>query len=100
MHFDKGESQLREMVILDPQWLTNLMSSIITFKHRFVKDGILNVSDLVHIWRPPEYPNELHGTYFIDQQSKMSKEQKNGKKERRKGREKGKGKEKNQKTSN
>lgn len=48
------------MVILDPQWLTNLMSSIITFKHRFVKDGMLNMGDLIHIWKPPEFPFELH----------------------------------------
>jgi hypothetical protein len=48
------------MVILDPQYLTKFMSSIITTKHNFAKDGILHHIHLKQIWKPPSYPEYLH----------------------------------------
>ncbi len=36
VYFDKGENKLRDIVILDPQWLTNLMGTIVTFRHRYM----------------------------------------------------------------
>lgn len=38
------------------------MASVITEKHRWVREGILRVSDLDQIWRAPEIPSELHAT--------------------------------------
>ena len=39
------------LVITDPQWLATMFSSLITFSHNWVKDGIVVQSDLGHIWR-------------------------------------------------
>ncbi len=41
---------LNDLVILEPQFITDLLSTIITTKHRFVKDGILIHRDLDQIW--------------------------------------------------
>ncbi|EGG17328.1 pleckstrin domain-containing protein [Cavenderia fasciculata] len=49
------EPLLDHYVFLDPQWLTNVFSSIITTKHKFIKDGILNRLDLLQIWKPPNF---------------------------------------------
>lgn len=49
------------LVVLDPQWLTKMMSQIITTKKSFVKNGVLEHKDLGFIWKAPEYPSSLHG---------------------------------------
>jgi hypothetical protein len=53
------------VVILDPQWLTNVMATIITTKHNYLGregyEGILQHSVLPFIWRPPTFPDDLHG---------------------------------------
>lgn len=51
---------LRNYVILDPQWMTNTLSTVITHKHGWVKNGILQRSNLVHIWKPPEFPTAVY----------------------------------------
>jgi serine/threonine protein kinase/Leucine-rich repeat (LRR) protein len=53
-------STLRQLVILSPQWLANLFRCIITLKRNFVRDGVLDHADLVHIWKEPAYPRSLH----------------------------------------
>jgi hypothetical protein len=82
VYFDDKDSSLKDLVILEPQFLTELLSSIITTKHVFVRDGILNhkvrnekrvvrsalhnifFQDLVHIWREPKFPRELHASFL------------------------------------
>ncbi|KAF2071594.1 hypothetical protein CYY_007084 [Polysphondylium violaceum] len=59
VYFPK-EPGLKQFVILDPQWITTMLSSIITTKHSYAKDGILMHKSLKQIWRPPQYPNHLH----------------------------------------
>jgi len=54
MHFDDKTAGLRDLVILDPLWIANLLSSIITLKHSYGKDGIIMASSLPLIWK--EYP--------------------------------------------
>eukprot|EP01132_Coremiostelium_polycephalum_P001332 gene1332-1678_t len=49
------ETHLDNYVFLDPQWLTNVFSSIITTKHKFIKDGVLKRGDLYQIWKPPMF---------------------------------------------
>ncbi|KAH3743129.1 serine/threonineprotein kinase [Pelomyxa schiedti] len=51
---------LRELVIVDPTWLPKVMATVITEKHKWHKDGILKVSNLDQIWRPPDFPPHLH----------------------------------------
>lgn len=55
---DKNGSDLSRWIFLDPQFLTNVMSDVITLKHRFVKEGKLFKSDLKNIWS--SYPHKIH----------------------------------------
>eukprot|EP00026_Physarum_polycephalum_P000314 Phypoly_transcript_00314.p1 GENE.Phypoly_transcript_00314~~Phypoly_transcript_00314.p1 ORF type:complete len:1738 (-),score=158.13 Phypoly_transcript_00314:23-5236(-) len=58
VHF--ADEQLKNLVVINPQFLVDVMATIFTTKHAFVKNGILNHSDLTHIWREPRFPNALH----------------------------------------
>jgi hypothetical protein len=52
-----NQSSLRDLVILDPQWLSNVMASIISFKSNW-KNGVLHHPNLPIIWK--NYPESLH----------------------------------------
>ena len=62
IHFGDDE-KLRDIIILEPQWLTRVMCTVITTKHRLVKQGLLDHTFLPFIWRPPQFPPHLH--HFI-----------------------------------
>ena len=51
---------LNEVVILEPQWLTEVMSTVITMKKNWVDNGVLLHRNLVHLWKAPNYPVEIH----------------------------------------
>ena len=63
-YFDDSFTRLSDLVVLDPQFLTNVMASVITLKHRFGQDtrweGMLQSQDLPHIWK--DYPKEIRST--------------------------------------
>ncbi|KAL6046584.1 Myotubularin-like phosphatase domain [Balamuthia mandrillaris] len=60
VHFTE-DAKLRDILILNPQWLTKVMSSIITTRHTYAsKSGILSHNALQHIWRPPDFPPQVH----------------------------------------
>jgi hypothetical protein len=52
-----NQSSLKDLVILDPQWLSNVMASIISFKSNW-KNGVLHHANLPIIWK--NYPESLH----------------------------------------
>ncbi len=76
MHCQEGgETGTDSMVILDPNWLTRLMATLITSKPNFVKyvyfvsiakylrkrrEGILHTRNLDLVWRPPDFPRYVH----------------------------------------
>lgn len=60
--FNDSKFGLDNLIILDPQWLTRLMSTLITTKPNFVKNGVLLSTNLTQIWKPPEFPESLHMT--------------------------------------
>jgi serine/threonine protein kinase len=60
MYFNFAKSGLNNVVILDPQWLANVMSSLISFKHMWVKAGILSPEAFPQVWK--EYPPHLYDT--------------------------------------
>jgi len=60
VHFHEPPA-LADLVILDPQWLTHLMSTLVTTKQNFVKQGILHSNDFGQIWKAPEFPEYTHG---------------------------------------
>lgn len=56
---------MKDLVIINPQFITDLLSSIITTKHTFVKDGLLTHRSLEHIWRDPvAFPPALHAPFL------------------------------------
>ncbi len=67
-------------MILDPQWLMDVLSTVVSTKHNYCRyphlscyhlfffqlillhrTGVLPHSALPHIWRAPAFPRELHG---------------------------------------
>lgn len=60
MHNENTISELADFVFLDPQWLTNVMSSVVTLRHNLVKLGQLRHCDLTLIWKPPMFPPSIH----------------------------------------
>lgn len=58
--FWEGNQRARQaggIVILNPQWLANVMASIVTFSHTWVKNGILLHSDLAQVWKDKYAPD-------------------------------------------
>ena len=51
---ESGAHALDELVVLQPQWLANVLSSVITFQHNFIKQGILDELALQQILK--QYP--------------------------------------------
>eukprot|EP00029_Vermamoeba_vermiformis_P006458 TRINITY_DN2538_c0_g2_i1.p1 TRINITY_DN2538_c0_g2~~TRINITY_DN2538_c0_g2_i1.p1 ORF type:complete len:1060 (+),score=232.58 TRINITY_DN2538_c0_g2_i1:295-3474(+) len=60
VYFNDQKSGLDQMVILDSQWLTQVFSTIVSMKNQYAKDGKMKPSALVHMWKPPKYPESLH----------------------------------------
>lgn len=59
IYFDDPSLGVQDLVIIDSQFLTNVMATIITTKTS-IKDGMLPHSLIPMIWRPPEFPPEIH----------------------------------------
>ena len=49
IYFNDTYGNLNDLVILNPQFLANLMSTLITFRHSWVKEGKLAISDLPQV---------------------------------------------------
>ena len=60
VYFDDPKGGLDDLVILDSQFLTQIMATIITTKQNYVKNGVINFNDLRHIWKPPVFPVSIH----------------------------------------
>jgi hypothetical protein len=60
VYFSDVRQGLDNFIVLDPQWLTSLLATLITTKKNFVKKGILELTELVHVWRAPQFPSYLH----------------------------------------
>eukprot|EP01094_Clydonella_sp_ATCC50884_P021946 TRINITY_DN493_c0_g3_i1.p1 TRINITY_DN493_c0_g3~~TRINITY_DN493_c0_g3_i1.p1 ORF type:complete len:2040 (-),score=911.87 TRINITY_DN493_c0_g3_i1:136-6255(-) len=61
VHFSQ-EKALSDMVILNPQWLVDVMSTVVTTKHQYTRQGVLLHQNLPQIWRAPDFPPSLHST--------------------------------------
>ena len=47
-----------DYIILQPQWLATVLSSVITFQHRFIKNGVLQKEEVSHVLT--KFPSEQH----------------------------------------
>jgi hypothetical protein len=52
---------LCDLVILSTQWLSDAISTVLTTKHKLVKNGLMDAHSLPLIWKPPQFPERLHG---------------------------------------
>lgn len=55
-----AQPQLRDVVVLDPQWLVDVISGLFSIKHSFARNGMLPTSALAQIWRESRFPPSLH----------------------------------------
>eukprot|EP01132_Coremiostelium_polycephalum_P004881 gene4881-6087_t len=61
MWFDDEKSSLRDIVILNPQWLSDCFGSLLTARHTLIgSDAILNLTNLKNIWKPSLIPEQYH----------------------------------------
>ena len=60
-----NEKGLSDMIILSPQWIMDLMSTIITTKHNIIKNGLLAHVNLPQLWRSPHFPEHLHQSFLV-----------------------------------
>eukprot|EP01105_Mastigella_eilhardi_P027774 TRINITY_DN876_c0_g1_i1.p1 TRINITY_DN876_c0_g1~~TRINITY_DN876_c0_g1_i1.p1 ORF type:complete len:1335 (-),score=198.02 TRINITY_DN876_c0_g1_i1:3763-7671(-) len=51
LYFDGKFSKLGQLIVLDPQYLANLLCTIVTFKPSFVRNGFLPRVCIPQIWR-------------------------------------------------
>ncbi|KAH3756512.1 leucinerich repeat kinase [Pelomyxa schiedti] len=60
LHFETTNSKLGEIVILDPEFLAGVMSTIVTFKTTMINQGCLSKEALLQIWHaysPDDHPH-------------------------------------------
>ena len=56
------DPELSDIVVIDPQWLSDLFTTLITTKSNYASsaNGIVSTRNLLHLWRPPKFPQEMH----------------------------------------
>jgi len=54
------EPAVDDLVVLNPQWLADLMACLITFRHSWIKDGKLRITDLSSHIFAAKYPTSIH----------------------------------------
>ena len=57
------EKESNKQIILQPQWLASVLACIITFQHQFIKNGILQKQEIIHILKG--YNTDQH-EYIIE----------------------------------
>ena len=63
IHFNDARGNLKDLVILNPQWLADVMSCLITTKHNFAKDGLLPRNAIRQIFSA--YPKKHHEQFLV-----------------------------------
>lgn len=58
--FFPDDQYLKDLIILDPLWLSKMMTTLFTTKQTFVKCGVLQHSLLQQVWK--EYPRDIHAS--------------------------------------
>ena len=66
LHYDDPGSNLHELYFVDPRWLCDMMSKVVTIKERnpFVKNGILYSKDIPILFRDKQFPWQYFEQYL------------------------------------
>ena len=66
LHYDDRSHNLHELYFIDPRWLCDMMSKVVTIKERnpFVKNGILHSKDIPILFKDREFPWQYFEQYL------------------------------------
>ena len=66
LHYDDRGHNLHELYFVDPRWLCNMMSKVVTIKERnsFVKNGILYSKDIPMLFKDRQFPWQFFEQYL------------------------------------
>ena len=66
LHYDDRGHNLHELYFVDPRWLCDMMSKVVTIKERnpFVRKGILNSKDIPLLFKDDRFPWQYSEQYF------------------------------------
>ena len=66
LHYDDRSHNLHELYFIDPHWLCNMMSKVVTIKERnpFVRKGILHSKDIPFLFKDREFPWQYFEQYL------------------------------------
>ena len=66
LHYDDRTHNLNELYFIDPRWLCDMMSKVVTVRERnpFIKAGILLSKDIPFLFRDGRFPWKYFGQYL------------------------------------
>ena len=66
LHYDDRSHNLNELYFIDPRWLCDMMSKVVTIRERnpFVKNGILHSKDIPLLFKDKRFPWEYFEQYL------------------------------------
>ena len=67
LHYDDRKNNLDDLYFVDPHWLCDMMSVIVTVKERnpFIRNGIIERSCLPLLYRGKQFPTEFLDQYLV-----------------------------------
>ena len=66
LHYDDRSHSLNELYFIDPRWLCDMMSKVVTIRERnpFVKNGILHSTDIPLLFKDRRFPWQYFEQYL------------------------------------
>ena len=67
LHYDDRKNNLDDLYFVDPRWLCDMMSTVVTMEERnpFIKNGILTQAELSLLYRNKLLPSEFLDQYLV-----------------------------------
>ena len=67
LHYDDRKNNLDDLYFVDPRWLCDMMSTVVTIEQRnpYVKNGIIHHSSLPLLYRGKQFPTEFLEQYLV-----------------------------------
>ena len=67
LHYDDRKNNLDELYFVDPRWLCDMMSTVVTIEERnpFIKNGIITQAELSLLYRSKQFPSEFLDQYLV-----------------------------------